>query len=124
MGPHSSQNQPPRRLGRRWRWNRLRRSAVAYPVTPTPAKRHARRARFPSRLGTTGAGTKIAAAYARSLGVKVALADGSGSIFHPARVICGPFNRLALQQHGGPHGNWGGPAARLDVRRLPWIGPE
>jgi len=30
-----------------------------------------------------------------------------GSIFHPNRVICAPWNRLAYQEYGGPHGDWG-----------------
>ncbi|MEX2374807.1 MAG: hypothetical protein WD942_04365 [Dehalococcoidia bacterium] len=34
---------------------------------------------------------------------------GIGSIFHTNPVICAPFNRLAYQTHGGPHGDWGGP---------------
>ena len=38
-----------------------------------------------------------------------ALPGGLGSIFHSNAVICAPFNRLAFQQHGGPHGDWGGP---------------
>ncbi len=25
-------------------------------------------------------------------------------------IICAPFNRLAFSEHGGPHGDWGGPA--------------
>jgi len=34
---------------------------------------------------------------------------GIGSIFHAKPVICAPFNRLAYQILGGPHGDWGGP---------------
>jgi len=34
--------------------------------------------------------------------------DG-GSIFHSSRIICAHFNRLAYKDHGGPHGDWGGP---------------
>ncbi|MBX3352994.1 MAG: hypothetical protein KF684_08655 [Phycisphaeraceae bacterium] len=30
-----------------------------------------------------------------------------GSIFHPSRVICAPFNRLAYGTHQGPHPEWG-----------------
>lgn len=30
-----------------------------------------------------------------------------GSIFHPNPVICAPWNRLAYQVNGGPHGDWG-----------------
>jgi hypothetical protein len=30
-----------------------------------------------------------------------------GSIFHSNRVICAPWNRLAFQEKGGPHGDWG-----------------
>jgi hypothetical protein len=37
------------------------------------------------------------------------LPGGIGSIFHTNPVICAPFNRLAYQQHGGPHSDWGGP---------------
>jgi hypothetical protein len=29
-----------------------------------------------------------------------------GSIFHPGRFICAPWNQLAYSQHGGPHGEW------------------
>jgi len=38
------------------------------------------------------------------------------SILHNKPVICAPFNRLAYAEHGGPHGNWGGPAQ--------WITPK
>ena len=34
---------------------------------------------------------------------------GNSSMFHPNPVICAAFNRLAYQQNGGPHGDWGGP---------------
>ena len=30
-----------------------------------------------------------------------------GSIFHGNKVICAPWNRLAFQENGGPHGDWG-----------------
>ncbi|MFC0028006.1 hypothetical protein ACFFMM_00510 [Micromonospora chaiyaphumensis] len=30
-----------------------------------------------------------------------------GSIFHPNRLICAPWNRLAYAEHGGPHPDWG-----------------
>jgi D-alanyl-D-alanine carboxypeptidase/D-alanyl-D-alanine-endopeptidase (penicillin-binding protein 4) len=56
----------------------LRRGGAAYPLTPTPDAPDAARARQPSTTGTTKAGTRVAARYAASLGVKVALADGSG----------------------------------------------
>ena len=41
---------------------------------------------------------------------------GRGSVFHGTNVICAPFNRLAYKQHGGPHSNWGGPEAWLQVK--------
>lgn len=41
---------------------------------------------------------------------------GIGSIFHPHAVICAPWNRLAYSEHDGPHNNWSGPAAWLQVR--------
>lgn len=41
--------------------------------------------------------------------------QGSGSIFHPHPVICAPFNRLAYQDHGGPHPDWSGPANWVNV---------
>jgi hypothetical protein len=44
------------------------------------------------------------------------LPGGSSSIFHPSGVMCAPFNRLAYQHSGGPHGDWGGPASWLDVK--------
>ncbi|HVT70443.1 MAG TPA: hypothetical protein VHF26_22040, partial [Trebonia sp.] len=44
------------------------------------------------------------------------LPGGVGSVFHNSKVICAPFNRLAYQQHAGPHSDWGGPAAWLSVR--------
>jgi hypothetical protein len=31
-----------------------------------------------------------------------------GSIFHPNRVICAPWNRLAYGEHDGPHPDWAG----------------
>lgn len=44
-------------------------------------------------------------------------APGQGSvpssIFHSNPVICAPWNRLAYTEHGGPHGDWSGPAAWL-----------
>lgn len=46
-----------------------------------------------------------------------ALPGGVGSIFHSNRVICAPFNSLAYSDHGGPHNDWNGPGAWLDVRR-------
>lgn len=33
---------------------------------------------------------------------------GPGSIFHPNRIICAPWNRLAYAEHKGPHADWGG----------------
>ena len=30
-----------------------------------------------------------------------------GSIFHSNKVICAPWNRLAFQENGGPHQDWG-----------------
>jgi D-alanyl-D-alanine carboxypeptidase/D-alanyl-D-alanine-endopeptidase (penicillin-binding protein 4) len=56
----------------------LRRSGAAYPLTPTPDAPDASSAETPATRGTTKAGTRSATAYARSLGVKVQLADGSG----------------------------------------------
>lgn len=41
--------------------------------------------------------------------------EGIASLFGPG-VICAPFNRLAYKDHGGPHQEWGGPAAWLSVR--------
>jgi hypothetical protein len=41
---------------------------------------------------------------------------GIGSIFHGNVVICAPWNRLAYQEHHGPHDNWSGPAAWLQVQ--------
>lgn len=35
------------------------------------------------------------------------LPGGKGSIFHPNAVLCAPWNRLAYQTEGGPHGDWG-----------------
>jgi len=40
---------------------------------------------------------------------------GIGSIFHGSGVICAPWNRLAYTEHGGPHDNWSGPEAWLQV---------
>jgi serine-type D-Ala-D-Ala carboxypeptidase/endopeptidase (penicillin-binding protein 4) len=56
----------------------LRRSGTAYPTTPTPDTPDATSAEEPSTTGTTKAGTRVATSYARSLGVTVHLADGSG----------------------------------------------
>jgi serine-type D-Ala-D-Ala carboxypeptidase/endopeptidase (penicillin-binding protein 4) len=56
----------------------LRRSGTAYPTTPTPDAPDAASAEEPSTTGTTKAGTRVATSYARSLGVTVHLADGSG----------------------------------------------
>ena len=43
-------------------------------------------------------------------------APGPTSIFHSNPVICAPWNRLAYTEHGGPHSDWSGPAAWLQVR--------
>jgi hypothetical protein len=40
---------------------------------------------------------------------------GPNSTFHGDGVICAPWNRLAYGEHGGPHGDWGGPGAWLQV---------
>ena len=39
------------------------------------------------------------------------------SIFHSNKVICAPWNRLAYKEvdPNGPHDNWGGPTAWLQV---------
>jgi hypothetical protein len=41
--------------------------------------------------------------------------QGKSSIFHGA-LICAPFNRLAFKDLQGPHNDWGGPTAWLDVK--------
>ncbi|MEA2439781.1 MAG: hypothetical protein QOH76_1205, partial [Thermoleophilaceae bacterium] len=56
----------------------LRRAGAKMPRTPTPDAPGAPRAKAPSRIGTTKQGARVAATYARSIGVKVRLADGSG----------------------------------------------
>lgn len=38
-----------------------------------------------------------------------------GSIFHPNRLICAPWNRLAYGEHGGPHADWGGQTSWTSV---------
>lgn len=39
------------------------------------------------------------------------------SIFHQChKVICAHFNRLAYSDHGGPHGDWRGPANWLEQK--------
>lgn len=35
-------------------------------------------------------------------------AAGPASIFHPNRIICAPWNRLAYAENNGPHADWGG----------------
>jgi hypothetical protein len=44
-----------------------------------------------------------------------AMPGGKASIFHAQPVICAPFNRLAFKQNQGPHDDWGGPSAWLQV---------
>ena len=40
--------------------------------------------------------------------------DNVSSIFlQDKNVICAPFNRLAYQEHGGPHNDWQGPSSWL-----------
>jgi hypothetical protein len=41
----------------------------------------------------------------------------ASSIFHGNKVICAPWNRLAYREcdPNGPHSNWGGPSAWLQV---------
>jgi D-alanyl-D-alanine carboxypeptidase/D-alanyl-D-alanine-endopeptidase (penicillin-binding protein 4) len=48
------------------------------PVTPTPGAPAAEPAETPTVTGTTAAGARAAMAYARSLGARVKLVDGSG----------------------------------------------
>jgi hypothetical protein len=43
---------------------------------------------------------------------------GENSIFHSNGLICAPWNRLAYSDHGGPHNDWSGPAAWLQVRNV------
>lgn len=40
------------------------------------------------------------AAYPKALGP---------SVLHPGGLVCAHFSRMAYADHGGPHGNWGGP---------------
>jgi D-alanyl-D-alanine carboxypeptidase/D-alanyl-D-alanine-endopeptidase (penicillin-binding protein 4) len=57
----------------------LRRTNSPMPVTPTPDEpATATAAETPSATGTTKGGARVSMAYARSLGVKVHLVDGSG----------------------------------------------
>jgi D-alanyl-D-alanine carboxypeptidase/D-alanyl-D-alanine-endopeptidase (penicillin-binding protein 4) len=56
----------------------LRSSSSPMPVTPTPAAPTAAPAETPSATGTTRGGARSSTAYARSLGVRVQLVDGSG----------------------------------------------
>jgi D-alanyl-D-alanine carboxypeptidase/D-alanyl-D-alanine-endopeptidase (penicillin-binding protein 4) len=56
----------------------LRRAGAKMPVTPTPDAPDGATAKPPRRIGTTKKGAAAAASYARSIGVKVRLADGSG----------------------------------------------
>lgn len=37
---------------------------------------------------------------------KASSVAGKSSIFHGNRVICAPFNRLAYEEHNGPHKDW------------------
>ena len=39
-------------------------------------------------------------------GTRRAFPSGGRGYFHPNPVICAPWNRLAYQEHGGPHGDW------------------
>jgi hypothetical protein len=39
----------------------------------------------------------------------------TGSIFHPHRLICAPWNRLAYSEQGGVHADWGGLAQWRDA---------
>jgi D-alanyl-D-alanine carboxypeptidase/D-alanyl-D-alanine-endopeptidase (penicillin-binding protein 4) len=48
------------------------------PLTPTPDAPEATAAESPSATGSTRGGARVAMAYARSLGVRVNLVDGSG----------------------------------------------
>ncbi len=43
-------------------------------------------------------------------------AAGQNSIFHANGFICAPWNRLAYAEHGGPHSDWSGAVAWLQVR--------
>jgi hypothetical protein len=38
------------------------------------------------------------------------------TMIHGQGILCAHFNRLAFREHGGPHGDWGGPAQ--------WITPK
>jgi D-alanyl-D-alanine carboxypeptidase/D-alanyl-D-alanine-endopeptidase (penicillin-binding protein 4) len=56
----------------------LREPGSSAPVPPTPTSPQASAAELPPGQGTTKGGARSAAAYARSLGVRVTLVDGSG----------------------------------------------
>jgi D-alanyl-D-alanine carboxypeptidase/D-alanyl-D-alanine-endopeptidase (penicillin-binding protein 4) len=56
----------------------LRQPDSAEPVPPTPRDPAASAAVLPAGQGTTKDGARVAVAYARSLGVRVTLVDGSG----------------------------------------------
>lgn len=45
-------------------------------------------------------------------------AAGPGSIFHGNALICAPWSRLAYSENGGPHSEWSGPSAWLQVRNV------
>lgn len=40
---------------------------------------------------------------------------GPGLVFHGNHIICAHWSRLAYSELGGPHNDWGGPAAWLQV---------
>jgi hypothetical protein len=45
------------------------------------------------------------------------ITGGGSSIFHESsRVICASWNKLAYQEEGGPHGDWGGTTSWLGVQ--------
>lgn len=50
---------------------------------------------------TTGADIGLAA-YPRPV---------DASVLHGQGLICAHWSRLAYSEHGGPHGNWGGPSS-------------
>jgi D-alanyl-D-alanine carboxypeptidase/D-alanyl-D-alanine-endopeptidase (penicillin-binding protein 4) len=56
----------------------LRQAGAPMPVTPTPTAPDAAPAAAPTAIGTTKAGASAAMAYARSLGARATLVDGSG----------------------------------------------
>lgn len=62
--------------------------------------------------------TDVGGRMVKRMPVAQGIVSGQSSVFHDQCDICAPFNRRAFNEHGGPHGDWGGASRWMDVRSV------